>query len=67
MVSPRNRLAHYEDDRPGDWGFEGARRFALELALRMTPAERLGWLEDTMVEMRSLCGLADPKRAQSSR
>ena len=40
------------------WDFEGARRFQAQLGLAMTPAERLQWLEDTVAEMRQLCGLA---------
>jgi hypothetical protein len=45
-------------DDLGSWDFEGTRRHHLEQGLRMTPAERLRWLEETMDEMRRLQGLA---------
>jgi hypothetical protein len=48
-----------------DWDFEGTRRHHLELGLRMTPAERLRWLEETVEEMRSLQGLARQGRPGS--
>ena len=40
------------------WDFEGTRRHHLLLGLRMTPAERRRWLEETVDEMRRLQGLA---------
>ena len=40
------------------WDFDGTQRFQATLGLRLTPAERLGWLERTLAEMRELCGLA---------
>ncbi len=40
------------------WDFDGARRHHIRLGLRMTPAERLHWLEETVAEMRQLQGLA---------
>lgn len=40
------------------WDFEGTRRQHLLRGLRMTPAERLRWLEETVEEMRQLQGLA---------
>ena len=40
------------------WDFEGTRRHHLRLGLRMTSAERLRWLEDTVDEMRQLQALA---------
>lgn len=40
------------------WNFEGTRRHHLRLGLRMTPAERLRWLEETVDEMLRLQGLA---------
>ena len=42
----------------GDWSFAGARRQHLRSGLRLTPAERLRWLEETVDEMRRLQGLA---------
>jgi hypothetical protein len=41
-----------------DWDFDGARRQHLLRGLRMTPAERLRWLEETVAEMRQLQGRA---------
>jgi hypothetical protein len=40
------------------WDFDGARRHHTRLGLRLTPAERLRWLEETVDEMRRLQGLA---------
>jgi hypothetical protein len=40
------------------WDFDGTRRHHIRLGLRMTPAERLHWLEKTVDEMRQLQGLA---------
>ena len=40
------------------WDFAGIRRHHIRLGLRMTPAERLRWLEETVDEMRQLQGLA---------
>jgi hypothetical protein len=39
-------------------GFEGARRAQAGLGLRMTPAERLRWLEETMATLRRWQGRA---------
>jgi hypothetical protein len=41
-----------------DCGWEAARVAQLRAALRMTPAERLEWLEETNASMRELVGLA---------
>lgn len=41
-----------------DWDFESTRVHHLEAGLRMTPAERLRWLDQTMEEMTRLQGLA---------
>jgi len=41
-----------------DRGFEGHRRRQARLGLRLSPAERLRWLEETMEEMRALVGRA---------
>jgi hypothetical protein len=41
-----------------DWDFESTRLHHLEAGLRMTPAERLRWLDQTMEEMSRLHGLA---------
>lgn len=56
MNSPKEWV-DAEQDALG-WGFDGARRFHLTLGLKMTPAERLHWLETSLVEMQQLCGLA---------
>jgi hypothetical protein len=41
-----------------DRGFEGHSRRQARLGLKLTPAERLRWLEQTMMELRSLEGRA---------
>ncbi len=46
------------DRKEDSWDFEGARRHHIRLGLRLTPAERLRWLEETVDEMRRLQGLA---------
>jgi hypothetical protein len=43
---------------PFDRGFEGHSRRQARLGLKLTPAERLRWLEQTMEEMRRLVGRA---------
>jgi hypothetical protein len=52
------------------WDFAGTRRHHFQQGLRMTPVERLHWLEDTVDEMRRLQELArlsrkieDPERS----
>ena len=40
------------------WDFEGTRRQHIRSGLRLTPLERLRWLEETVDEMRRLQGLA---------
>lgn len=40
------------------WDFAGTRRHHLRRGLRLTPMERLRWLEETVDEMRRLQGLA---------
>jgi hypothetical protein len=46
-------------DREEDvWDFAGTRRHHIRQGLRLTPAERLRWLEETVDEMRRLQGLA---------
>jgi hypothetical protein len=44
------------------WDFEGTRRHHIQLGLRLSPAERLRWLEETVDEMRQLLGLARKQR-----
>jgi hypothetical protein len=46
------------DNEEDAWDFDGARRHHIRQGLRMTPAERLRWLEETVDEMRRLQGLA---------
>lgn len=43
---------------PEVWGYDEARYLAVTEGLRMTPAERLRWLEETMEEMWRLVGTA---------
>jgi hypothetical protein len=40
------------------WDFAGTRRHHIRSGLRLTPAERLKWLEETVEEMRRLQGRA---------
>jgi hypothetical protein len=54
MTDPKDAT---DPDEP-TWDFEGTRRQHLLRGLRMTPAERLQWLEETVDEMRRLQGLA---------
>jgi hypothetical protein len=46
------------DSKEDSWDFEGTRRHHIRLGLRLTPTERLRWLEETVDEMRRLQGLA---------
>ncbi|HVG10025.1 MAG TPA: hypothetical protein VNM67_20150 [Thermoanaerobaculia bacterium] len=46
------------DGKEDSWDFDGTRRHHIRLGLRLTPTERLRWLEDTVDEMRRLQGLA---------
>jgi hypothetical protein len=54
------------DSRAGagefDRGFEGHSRRQARLGLKLTPAERLRWLEQTMDELRGLLGRARQAR-----
>lgn len=45
-------------DPENSWDFDGAHRHHLRQGLRMTPAERLRWLEEAVDEMRRLQGVA---------
>ena len=45
-------------DSGWDRGFDGHRRRQARLGLRLTHAERLRWLEQTMEELRRLVGRA---------
>jgi hypothetical protein len=65
-----NARSEAADRDASDWGFEGARRFQAQLGLALSPAERLQWLEETVAEMRELCGrarLGHPVGAQKLR
>jgi hypothetical protein len=46
------------EESSDDWGWEAHRVAQLRDGLRMTPAERLAWLERTTASMRGLLGLA---------
>lgn len=46
------------DPEEDAWDFAGTRRHHIRRGLRLTPAERLRWLEETVDEMRRLQGLA---------
>ena len=45
------------------WDFEGTRRHHIRAGLRLSPLERLRWLEDTVDEMRQLQGLARRRKS----
>ena len=74
MTDSSNSDSEPEPEAPSDqedvaWDFAGTRRQHILRGLRMTPAERLQWLEETVDEMRRLQGLArlgrpidDPER-----
>jgi hypothetical protein len=47
-------------------GFDGHRRAQAGMGLRLTPAERLRWLEETMDSMRRWRGLARSTRPPST-
>ncbi len=51
-------MAREDQDFPE--GFEGHRRAQARMGLRLTPAERLRWLEETMTTMRRWQGRARP-------
>jgi hypothetical protein len=50
-----------------DRGFEGHSRRQARLGLKLTPAERLRWLEQTMEELRWLLGRARQGRPNKPR
>ena len=49
-----------------DWGWDAQRREQLRAGLRMTPAQRLAWLEEANATMRKLVGLARRASAEKS-
>lgn len=54
-------------DEDFDWDPEAERRHQIEVALAMTPAQRLLWLETTVAELQSWVGLArDGKKSRSA-
>lgn len=56
----RSELKDEGPREPDSMSFEAARDAAIREGLRMTPAERLRWLEETMAEMEGLVGRARP-------
>jgi hypothetical protein len=56
QTTNRRQLPANQDEL--GWGFEGARRFHAQQGLMLTHAERLQWLDETVAEMRELCGRA---------
>ena len=50
-----------------DRGFEGHNRRQARLGLKLTPAERLRWLEQTMEELRGILGRARQGRPKKPR
>lgn len=57
MTEP-TRSKNPADRQEETWDFEGTRRHHIRSGLRLTPLERLRWLEETVDEMRRLQGLA---------
>lgn len=57
MTEPKITKPETEETLAG-WDFAGTRRHHQMLGLRMTPVQRLQWLEETVDEMRRLQGLA---------
>lgn len=51
---------------PEAWGFDEARYLAVTEGLRLTPEERLRWLEETMEEMWRLVGSARERGVDGS-
>lgn len=47
-----------ESRKDDGWDFDRARDDAVREGLRLTPAERLAWLEETLEELESLVGRA---------
>jgi hypothetical protein len=45
-------------NREQSWGWDQARKAQLQAARRMTPAQRLAWLEDYNRQLRALLGRA---------
>ena len=50
--------SHFSDEDSFEATFEETRRRQVLLGLELEPAERLRWLERTMVELRELLGKA---------
>jgi len=48
-----------------DSGYEGHFRRQARIGLKLTPAQRLRWLEETMEEMRRLLGRAWNRRSST--
>ena len=57
-MSEPTRSKDSTDHQEETWDFEGTRRHHIRSGLRLTPVERLRWLEETVDEMRRLQGLA---------
>ena len=58
MTNRKKRSESREDSGEFDRGFQGHSRRQAKLGLRLSPAERLRWLEETMQELRGLVGRA---------
>jgi len=50
----------------GPWDFERAQLAQLDMGLRMTPAERLRWLDEHFDEAKRLQGIARPTKSPQS-
>ena len=58
MTNRKKRSESREASGEFDRGFQGHSRRQAKLGLRLSPAERLRWLEETMQELRGLLGRA---------
>jgi hypothetical protein len=54
------------DDSEFPRGFDGHRRAQARMGLRLTPAERLRWLDEAMDALRRWQGLARSRQVQSA-
>lgn len=62
------RSIQRKDEQPaGGWTFDEARVAAVREGLRLTPSERLAWLEETVAELESLVGQARSRESRPDR
>jgi len=63
------RSSSKKDEQPAaaGWTFDDARVAAVREGLRLTPSERLAWLEETVAELESLVGRARSREGRPDR